>query len=250
MILILATVIGVFAFLMLTKILWAKTQPKVSTTMIVTVSGLLIGALAILAASGRLHPLMAAGTALLPFLRRGFGLLRFFPLLSNAFRFMNLGVPSWGGQPNFGANSQSSKSETQTSELKMLLDHASGDITGFVLRGEFAQRELASLEDHEIIGLYNALEEDESKRLLESYVARHRPNLNQATQEDSSANIAGGEMTLEKAANILGLELPTSQDEITSAHRRLMQHIHPDKGGSSYLAAEINEAKQVLIDNL
>ena len=250
MILVIAAIIGTFAFLLLTKILWAKKQPKVSTTVIVTISGLLVGALAILAASGRLHPLMAAGTALLPFLRRGVGLLRFFPLLSNAMRFMNVGAPNWGGQPSFGSNSQATTSETETSELQMSLDHSSGDISGRILSGQFAQRELESLNDPEIITLYNELKEAESRRLLESYVARHRPNIDQQTQDESTSMNSGDEMTVDRAAKILGLSLPTSKDEITSAHRRLMQHVHPDKGGSSYLAAEINEAKRVLIDDL
>ena len=248
MILILVGIIGGFAFLLLMKLLWAKTQPKVSTALIVTISGVMVGALALMAASGRLHPLMAAGTALLPFLRRGLGLLRFIPLL-NILRGMNTGIPNWGAQQNFNSNSQAKRSETETSELKMSLDHGTGDISGWVLQGEFAQRELVSLADQEILQLYNQLNEDESKRLLESYVARHRPNMSQEADGAFDSEEADGPMTVERAARILGLELPTTEDEITTAHRRLMQSVHPDKGGSSYLAAEINEAKRILIEN-
>ncbi len=54
-------------------------------------------------------------------------------------------------------------------------------------------------------------------------------------------------MTRSEALKVLGLEQNASESEVRAAHRRLIQQTHPDKGGTSYLAAKINEAKDVLI---
>ncbi|XOV81814.1 MAG: hypothetical protein ACFHXK_13160 [bacterium] len=53
------------------------------------------------------------------------------------------------------------------------------------------------------------------------------------------------------ARKVLGLgEGPLSADEVIAAHRRLMQRVHPDKGGSELLAQQLNEAKRVLLQHL
>ena len=58
---------------------------------------------------------------------------------------------------------------------------------------------------------------------------------------------ASGKMSRAEALSVLGLSEGATSDEILAAHRRLIKQAHPDKGGSSYLAAKINEAKDVLL---
>ena len=96
--------------------------------------------------------------------------------------------------------------------------------------------------------------DEDSARLLESYLDRRFGDSWRADDEASAggeeseeqAN-AGGPLTESEALDILGLKPGATQDEIIQAHRRMMQKVHPDRGGSNYLAARINEAKACLL---
>lgn len=239
--------IGAFAFVILIRVLWAKKQPKVSTKIIIGASIVLIGVLAILTGSGRFHPLAATVAAIAPFLRRGFFLLRLVPFFSNAFQMFQP-----GGSP-FGFSSatqdQSQVSEAETDELKMVLDHSSGEISGTVKSGEFRGRELSSLSGAEVVRLYQSLQDEQSRRLMVSFIERYHPDIEQtSSQEESTGD--DDTMTVKKAREVLGVAEDASEEDIVNAHRRMIQHLHPDRGGSSFIAAQINEAKRVLLDSL
>jgi hypothetical protein len=86
--------------------------------------------------------------------------------------------------------------------------------------------------------------------LLATYLYGRRPR----SAEDIDGNAAGrrgpapsGKMTEQEAHQILGLQPGASADDVTRAHRNLIKRLHPDQGGSTYLAARVNEAKDVLL---
>jgi hypothetical protein len=148
--------------------------------------------------------------------------------------------------------SPGSRSHVRTAALEMELDHDTGSLEGVVLAGSLEGRELHELALEELLVLRSELMTDvESLQLLETYLDgrfstwRENAQANAGDREGGSA--ASGPVTEEEAYKILGLEPGASAADIRKAHRRLMQRLHPDLGGSSFLAARINAAKDVLL---
>ena len=149
-----------------------------------------------------------------------------------------------------------STSRVEADWLRMTIDHDTGKLDGEVRRGAFRGRTLDSLAPGELLALLSECQRDdlESARLLEAYLDRRLgadwrgggPNEDPAagTRETGSAEAP---MTAPQALQILGLKPDASREAIVDAHRRLIQKLHPDRGGSSYLAAQINRAKDVLL---
>ena len=139
--------------------------------------------------------------------------------------------------------------DVETRFLVMSLNHASGDIDGDVREGPSAGRRLSDLSIPELQALYRLCSEDaDSLRLLETWLDRYHPEWRDDTGETGrGSGPSSGAMSRSDALAILGLEDGASDSDIREAHRRLIANLHPDKGGSSYLAAQINQAKDVLL---
>lgn len=168
-------------------------------------------------------------------------------VLSGAFAWFTAGRAARGGSKTPGK-----RSTVRTAALEMELDHDSGGLEGMVLAGRHEGKTLSQLAQRELIELHADFAGDgESLQLLETYLDGRFP----AWREDADADMgdrqrsspASGSMTEQEAYQILGLEAGASAAEVRQAHRRLMQRMHPDLGGSSFLAARINQAKDVLL---
>ena len=66
----------------------------------------------------------------------------------------------------------------------------------------------------------------------------------------SRAPLTKTALAIEEAAAILGVDIGASADDIRAAHRKLIGQLHPDKGGTDYLAAKINDARRVMLERL
>ena len=160
-----------------------------------------------------------------------------------------LGGPGVG---RFGRRSGGRRSTVRSAALEMELDHDSGDVNGRVLAGEFEGQNLDDLSETDLQRLRADLMSDaDSLSLLEVYLDRRFPGWREDVDDDGAAGHAGaassGPMTDEEAYQILGLQPGAGISDIRDAHRRLMKRLHPDMGGSSFLAAKINEAKDRLL---
>jgi hypothetical protein len=157
-----------------------------------------------------------------------------------------------------GTRGQSSKVNTRF--LRMVLDHDSGSMEGEVMEGPHAGRFLSEMSLEQLLDLWRLCHgvDEDSLAVLEAYLDRSQSEDWRARLEEEEAagsrarqggggSFGGGALDREEALAILGLEEGASKEAIRAAHRRLMRQVHPDHGGSNYLAARINEAKALLL---
>ncbi len=225
---------------------WLRNQPpgqrKPAIIKLVLAAGMLM--LVVLAVTGRLYLLV--------------GLLAFlWPLLRRVLPSILMGRMSGAGRGDAKAK-PGNQSHVSSDILNMTLDHDSGTMSGEILKGPMAGRALADLGESDFIGLlqYCRDHDEDSARLLETYLDRRFGDswrTDDPDGDDSEGNSerensdSGGPLTESEALDILGLEAGASRDEVILAHRRMMQKMHPDRGGSNYLAARVNEAKERLL---
>jgi hypothetical protein len=175
----------------------------------------------------------------LAFIRQNIGLLvRYSPVITQMYR-------------SHASSSRSTNSSTVgTRFIQMNLDHVTGKLSGKVLAGEFKGRMLDEMNKNELDRLadFCRQQDTDSARLLESYVAARFGE--QAGPGSGGQGRSAGHtetaMSVDEALQVLGLQGAPTKEEITGAYRKIMQQIHPDRGGNEYFAAKANQAREVL----
>jgi DnaJ domain len=227
-------IIGALALILILWLAKSFSRSNPHTVSIVMKTGGGIAALAgaaFLGARGRLDAALALGVA-------GLGLLGWLPF----------------GPAGFGARTRKTEgqvSRVRTAFIEMELDHDTGAMRGHILTGAHQGVALDALDVRTLTGLLGDIDE-ESRALLMAYLDRRQPRWRDDVQADAATGQArsswsSGKMTDEEAYQILGVHPGASAQEIGRAHRSLMKKLHPDQGGSTYLAARVNEAKDVLL---
>jgi len=140
-------------------------------------------------------------------------------------------------------------SQVRSAYLEMELDHDSGTMRGRILAGRHQGKALERLDVKTLVALLSEID-DESRALLMAYLDRRDARWREYAQGDAATGryaASSGKMSEQEAYQILGLEPGASAEAIGQAHRTLMKKFHPDQGGTTYLAARINEAKETLL---
>jgi hypothetical protein len=224
----------IFGFLVLVLALWvlnliSKADPKIAARVVKAAGGLMSLAFAVfLGVRGELPIAIPLGAF-------GLGLLGWMPF----------------GPAGFSARTQRSKGQTsrvRTTFLELELDHDSGAMHGTIIAGGRRGSSLDALSVETLAGLVGEFD-DESRALLVAYLDRRDAGWREHADADAATGrnaASSGKMSEQEAHEILGLQSGASIDDVAQAHRRLMKRLHPDQGGSTYLAARINEAKEVL----
>lgn len=222
--------------------LWLRSKPQQQRQKanIMLLLGVTAATIFYLAVTGKLHWIGALLAVLLPFARK---ILPLFPIIGRLFRHYQSRQNS---RPSAG-----NSSSVNSAILTMTLDHDSGGMNGTVTQGPLEGRSLDTLSEQEFIQLlsYCRSEDAQSARLLETYLDKR---FGDSWREDDPGRSGPQQEAVsdkDKAYEILGLNPGASREEIVEAHRRLMQKLHPDRGGSDYLAAEINRAKDTLLND-
>jgi hypothetical protein len=227
---------------------WFVSTPPKQVIATVKRTGLTLGlaVLALLVVTGRLNWIVAAGAAALPFLKKGFVLLRYLPMVQGLF----------GGTAkaaNFGGR-RNPFSTLETRFLRVSLDITTGNLDGEVLEGAFEGEFLSKMSRDKLLTLLGVCnsEDPRSAALLTAYLDRHHTGWRAQTghggqREQTHDYGQSGNMSPAEARDILGIDADASENDILQAHRRLIHKLHPDRGGSTYLAAKINQAKDCLL---
>jgi hypothetical protein len=162
-----------------------------------------------------------------------------------------LAAAGGGGMFRTAGTREGQSSHVVTDHLEMRLDLETGQISGRVLQGLFAGRAIESLKPEELALLWQdcRIADPQSAQIIETYLDQLHPSWREDVKRGEERFSGGpdGRMGLEEAYEILGLAPGATREDIRKAHRELMLKLHPDRGGSTYLSAKINEAKAVLL---
>ena len=174
-------------------------------------------------------------------------LIRFLPTLMRLLPFWQMVMTRRAAsQPK--RNGQTSTIRTEF--LEMVLDHDSGEMSGTVLTGQHKGQHLNDMTLEALLGLLLECQPDsDSQQVLEAYLDRHQESWREQASASSRVPPSDAEASMSRqlALEILGLTDTASEADILHAHREMMRRLHPDRGGSDYLAKKINAAKDYLI---
>ena len=200
-----------------------------------------IGIVLLLLVTGHLNPIVALIVAALAIGQRILAVAN----MANMFKGFRNSMKGAAGP------SEGNASDVETRYLRMSLDHDTGTMDGVVLEGAYRGRRLAELALDELMDLLTVCraEDTQSATVLEAYLDRVHGDGWRDAYHGAGAGHGGdaSHMTPSEAREILGVGADANRGEIIEAHRRLMQKNHPDRGGSTYLAAKINQAKDTLL---
>ena len=200
------------------------------------------GGLILLVVTGRIPWLFAAVGALMPIIQRAIMAKRLWGLFK-----------STRGLGTTGSAGAGSNSRLDTRFLAMILDHDSGRLDGEILSGRFSGQSLSSLELEQLLLLMQDYKSQDvqSASVLEAFLDRQfadwRANYQETKGEDASHDSANSDLTLNQAYQILGIEPGADAESVGEAHKRLIQKLHPDRGGSDFLASQVNRAKDIVL---
>ncbi len=224
---------------LLLRSLWVRAGLNVRQTLLTLGVAALVIAIVALTVTGRLNWIVAALAAMIPLVRRAGTLVRLVPWLAALFPKLRSAAGS-----RSPPNTDSGSTTTESSFFRMTLHHASGHMDGEIKQGAYKGHFLSELDVPKLVGLLAEIHDYDSQRLLESYLDHHHPEWRSNGKRGPAA--ASQNMTRSEALSALGLDENATRDEIVAAHRRLIQKLHPDRGGSTYLAALLNRAKDTL----
>jgi hypothetical protein len=230
----LAAVLGAVVLIWLLRSAERAEPARVAGLVRWSAAGLGAVAVLLLAASGRLQAMALSLAVALPLLARA--------------------AAAWQRTRAAAGPSRGKRSQAQTPWLRMSRNHDSGAMAGEVLQGRFRGRSLGELKLDQLLELLQEcrLHDGQSADLLEAYLDRsYGGDWRKARWRTGAEGRRGSRnrsaMSREEAYQILGLQPGATTEQIREAHRRLMQKFHPDRDGSTYLAAQINRAKDVLL---
>lgn len=150
---------------------------------------------------------------------------------------------------NMTGSTPGQSSSVETRYLHMSLDHDTGVMDGEVIAGTLAGRKLRELDEEQLLALLRECNDDEqSCQLLGAYLDRMH-GAEWRDQGGSTPAGVGNAMSVEEAREVLGIDAEASTKEVEEAYRKLMLKMHPDRGGSAWLAAKINRAREVLLQS-
>ncbi len=235
--------IALLAGLLLAARWFAGAEPAVLVKVLKRlVFGVVLGVIVFLVVTGQMRWALFALPALLPWFFRLRGVAR----AAKNFSRMASGSSAPTGQT----------SEVQTRFLRLSLDHDTGEMTGEVVAGAYRGRQIEEMGPDELIELLSECmgEDEQSAQVVEAYLDRVHADWRNSASASASAGAGGGKrasangsMSREEAYQVLGLEKGAGTEQIKEAYHRLMAGTHPDHGGSTYLAAKINQAKDLLL---